>query len=900
MMLTAAQSFVQRFRADRALCFLVLLVTSANSLAEEVIVTPANPPPALSLAQKKDHCKDIWVKGRAYVEADLAELLTRIGKDRSQWQVHEANRFDELTEELVSIRASLAYCDATFTPQDKVPQPEGILGPMSMPAWGGAGDTPGASDIDFSVLFVSTRCELCRKQVREMNDWILSNLKPTMIRNYLWGRSAAPGEAQEIAVRRTTHREEDTALFQQQYADRLAALRSCEDLYCARRNDNTPAAATGSATSGDPAPAQPVKGPYKYFRDETPCRHPDCVFLAEQLALRNPGYTSLMDSILSAQERLEEAQAELKKCANCTPETVRRLLSNRDSAYKDLVLLREHRSKLWMEMVNLDAELQECEKKWCSSGSIHYDPKYVVDSSGQGASGAGGETTKRPAPSSTGEEDWGQYSPTLEFTLPGHAFLTHESGPKHLYPVGDKGVGEFGSGEKPPPDGKSEPAVPRSSQQPAGPIAVTRAGLHGRMLVGLDDALMAQLAERQPGEVLVAVIDSGADFSHPDLAAALWRNPDERYNYRDDDGNGLIDDISGWNYIAHNGTTQDDNGHGTLVAGIIASRGDTDDSVAGVNPWARVLPIKATNGRGEGNSVGVAAAITQAVNEGAKVINISLGGDRFAAAEATAVQYAYDKGVLLVVAAGNQNGNTQDFWPAGLENVITVAALDADGGRAAYSNWGSAVDIAAPGSNILSLRAAGADPMALVDETYERGANFRGEQAKLYVSSGTSFAAPFVAGAASLLLAVNPELTAPQVRNMLLQSAADVGVPGIDPLTGFGRLNVAAALQADPDFFVTARITGIASERRDGAVFVTVTGSADADRFASARVELGEGDAPTRWQPVPPVLEAPVRSGELAAVPASLLRGADRWTIRLTVEHSDGRTRATRFDLKLK
>ncbi|MEQ9462804.1 MAG: S8 family serine peptidase, partial [Haliea sp.] len=201
---------------------------------------------------------------------------------------------------------------------------------------------------------------------------------------------------------------------------------------------------------------------------------------------------------------------------------------------------------------------------------------------------------------------------------------------------------------------------------------------------------------------------------------------------------------------------------------------------------------------------------------------------------------------------------------------------------------------------ILSLRASGTDPMALIDDAYESAANIRGEDASLYVSSGTSFAAPFVAGAASLLFAINPELTGPQVRNMLLQSAADIGAPGIDTLTGFGRLDVAAALAADPDFFVTGNITGIASQRRDGAVFVTVMGSADADRFATARVEIGQGDDPTGWQPAAPALTAPVRGGELAAIPASLLRGADRWTIRLTVEHDDGRTRETRSDLKLK
>ncbi|MCB1844874.1 MAG: S8 family serine peptidase, partial [Halioglobus sp.] len=844
MMLTATQSFVQHFRADRALCLLVLLLTSAHSLAEEFVVTPANPP-ALSLAQQKDRCKDLWIKGRAYVEADLAELLTQIGKDRSQWQAHDAKRVGELTEELLSIRATLAYCDATFTAQDKTPQPDGVLGPVTRPDWGGARNTPGAGDVDFSVLFVSTRCELCRKQVREMNDWILVNLKISIIRNYLWGNAAAPGETQNEAVRRTDNREQDTAYFQNEYAERLAALRLCEDLYCASHDKATPPATGNPAMPSDTATAAAVKEPYKYFTEDTHCRHPDCLFLAEQLAQRNPIYTSLMDSIISQEEQLEEAGAALKNCGGCPAAEISRLIKVRDSIYRDLAALRERRQPLWTEMVNLDADLQECEKKWCSRSSIYYDPRYEIDT-GQGFPGPdagqlldGLKPAAQPPPAGPAEEEWGAFSPDFKYTLPGRAFLTQERTPRVTYPVGANGAAVFDRDEKPAPPGKSEPAVARSSQQPAANSRGAGSGIHGRLLVGLDDALMAQLAARQPAEVLVAVIDSGADFRHPDLAGALWQNPGERYNYRDDDGNGLIENVSGWNYIAQNEKTQDDNGHGTLVAGIIASRGDATDSVAGVNPWARILPIKATNSRGDGNSVGVAAALTEAVNRGARVINISLGGNQFAAAEKYAVEYANDKGALVVVAAGNQNIDTQAFWPAGLDNVITVAALDAGGQRAAYSNWGGEVDIAAPGSNILSLRAWGTDPLALADETYEDAANIRGAEATLYISSGTSFAAPFVAGAASLLYAVNPELTAAQVRNMLLNSAADIGAPGVDPLTGYGRLDAAAALAADPDFFVTAHISGIASERRNGAVVVSVKGSADANRFRRARVELG-------------------------------------------------------------
>ncbi|MEQ9462897.1 MAG: S8 family serine peptidase, partial [Haliea sp.] len=661
-----------------------------------------------SLQALRQDCEKLWREGLAYVEKDLSELLRDIGEDRSHWLPHNRKRVQELTEELVSIRATLAYCEATFTSTDKKPRPDGILGPVSMPDWGNAGNTPGASDIDFSMLFVSTRCELCRKQVREMNDWILSHLKPTMIRNYLWGRFAAPGEAQEIAVRRTTHGEEDTALFQQQYGERLAALRNCEDLYCANRDEDGPATDGSPAMPSDTATrATPTKEPYNYFTDKTHCLHPDCLFLAEQLAQRNPVYTDLMDTIISLEAQLAKAGATLKNCSDCQAAEISRLIRVRDSIYRDLATIRARRLPLWTEMVNLDADLRECEKKWCSRSSIHYDPRYEIGG-GRGYRSLPhlvqeallGGPGRKALPESTEAEEggWGEFSPSFKYTLPGRAFSTREDPPRMTYPAGANGAAVFDREKKPSPEGKAEPAVPRSSQQPSPTASAGSHSPYGRLLIGLDSARMAQLAARQPGEVLVAVIDSGADFSHPDLAAALWHNPGERYNYRDDDGNGLIDDISGWNYIAHNAVTQDDNGHGTLVAGIIASRGDANDSMAGVNPWARILPLKATNRRGDGNSVGVAAAITEAVNRGARVINVSLGGEQFAAAEETAVRYAHDGGALVVVAAGNQNSDTQAFWPAGLDNVITVAALDAHGERAAFSNWGSAVDIAAPGS----------------------------------------------------------------------------------------------------------------------------------------------------------------------------------------------------------
>lgn len=428
-----------------------------------------------------------------------------------------------------------------------------------------------------------------------------------------------------------------------------------------------------------------------------------------------------------------------------------------------------------------------------------------------------------------------------------------------------------------------------------------------RIAPGVDDAwglrainLFSAKAGRganKPRPVTVAVIDSGLDLEHPDITNALWRNAGESPgNGADDDNNRYVDDIHGWNFVTDTADVTDNNGHGTLVAGIIGATADNDIGIAGVNSWARIMPLKVTDRTGEGDSLHVAAAIAYAVNNGARVINVSLGGDAYSPAEKAAVAFARRKGVLVVVAAGNHGASADAFWPAALPGVITVAATEPGGARTAYSNWGSAVDIAAPGSKILSLRAAETDPMALVDDKYTALANVVGEDGLLYHATGTSFAAPYVAGVASLLLSLDDALTAQQVERMLLYTATDIETPGVDALTGYGALNARAALDARPDFFIDATISGVALA--PGGDAVQVLGTADADRFTRAVIELGEGDNPTAWQSVGK-LKRSVRAGVLASIPTSTLAGAARWTLRVTTTHRDGQERVGLLPLAL-
>jgi hypothetical protein len=313
------------------------------------------------------------------------------------------------------------------------------------------------------------------------------------------------------------------------------------------------------------------------------------------------------------------------------------------------------------------------------------------------------------------------------------------------------------------------------------------------------------------------------------------------------------------------------------------------------------MPLRIMNAVGRYRSTRLSAAIYYAVDNGAKIINLSLAVPQLSVVEKRAVDYAASKGVVVIAAAGNDGKDVKDYSPASLENVITVAATDPQDKRAGFSNFGGAIDIAAPGVDILSLRARQTDFMLFAGvKGYKPGANFIGApENRYYRADGTSFAAPFVTGVASLILSARPTLSAAEVRRMLLQSARDIDQPGVDGNTGYGLLDAKAALAADPAFFVEAAITGLSVVKKDDGQYVRVTGTAAADRLKDARIEIGEGDNPTAWQAVGSTLQASVNAGVLAEIPAGAFRSAKVWTVRVVSTHAGGRSREGRFVLKL-
>ncbi len=403
-------------------------------------------------------------------------------------------------------------------------------------------------------------------------------------------------------------------------------------------------------------------------------------------------------------------------------------------------------------------------------------------------------------------------------------------------------------------------------------------------------------------EVIVAVIDTGLDWNHLDMSwNNIWVNPGEiADNGIDDDGNGYVDDMIGWNFFANDNKPWDHDGHGTFVSGVIAGTWNNDAGIAGINPKAKIMVLKALNNFGHSRASYLSAALVYATDNGAKIVNMSVGGEGETKMLAEAVRYANSKGVVVIVAAGNSAVNVEDFGFAAMDEVITVGSTDLEDKRAVFSNWGAKLDISAPGLDVLSLRARRTDFMeGIPGITYEAGAAYVGDDNRYYRASGTSFSAPIVAGVASLLVSNRPDLTGEEIKRILLNSAQDVDTPGIDQYTGYGLVDANAALTANKDFFIEASITGVAVQQTESGTVVAVMGTTNADQFSNASIQMGQGDDPAEWKVITDDIEAAVSSGQIGGIPAAEFAGSTVWVIRLITTHENGRTREARFRLDL-
>lgn len=250
--------------------------------------------------------------------------------------------------------------------------------------------------------------------------------------------------------------------------------------------------------------------------------------------------------------------------------------------------------------------------------------------------------------------------------------------------------------------------------------------------------------------VTIAVLDTGVQLSHPDLAGRL---------------------SVGYDFINNDTDPSDDNGHGTGVAGIAAATGNNTTGVAGMDWNARILPVKVLDSTGYGSWSVIAQGIVYAADQGANIINMSLGGTASSTLQA-AVTYAYERGCTLVAASGNSGAGYVQY-PAAYPEVIAVGSAYRDV-VSSFSNYGAEIEVVAPGDTI--------DTLAM-GSSYGR-------------MTGTSAAAPFVAGLASLVRAAAPALSAAEVRQAITSSARDLGAAGWDPYYGWGHINAQAALAA--------------------------------------------------------------------------------------------------------
>jgi hypothetical protein len=290
---------------------------------------------------------------------------------------------------------------------------------------------------------------------------------------------------------------------------------------------------------------------------------------------------------------------------------------------------------------------------------------------------------------------------------------------------------------------------------------------------------------RGTGNIVVAVLDSGVNAQHPDLAGQT---------------------LPGYDFVNNSDTPMDDFGHGTAVTGTLVAAGNNGFGVVGVAFSARVLPVKVMDSSGLASYSAIAQGIDYAVDQGARVINISIVGTAPSAALQAAVDYAWSNNVVIVAAAGNSADSTP-LYPAACDHVVGVSATEPDDSLAPFSSYGADVALSAPGDTIWTTRSDLTNPYG--------------------PWRGTSFASPIVAGVAALVASENPALSNTQIVSLLEQSADDLGLPGWDPSFGYGRINAFSAVTA------ASTEAGALPPQSVPAPAWTLSSPADSAQFAS-------------------------------------------------------------------
>mgnify|MGYP006421719755 CR=1 FL=1 len=435
------------------------------------------------------------------------------------------------------------------------------------------------------------------------------------------------------------------------------------------------------------------------------------------------------------------------------------------------------------------------------------------------------------------------------------------------------------------------------------------------------DVVRARAAQEAVGpanDIQIGVLDTGLFLEHPDLAGRFAINDAEDVNGNgrfdpadldstDADGNGFVDDVIGYDFVDRPGffldgeyETRDPDpsadlsggasGHGTLVAGITAAvPGDASAGITGVAPGATIVPLRAFGADGRGQTDDIAAAIAYAADQSVDVVNMSFGRSRPAPLLQEAVQYAFARGTVLVASAGN-NGVDDPHYPSDYPDVLSVVWLAENGEdvpQISRSQFGIGVDLGAPGTNVFTSRLPRTDRLDGTPVSEIAREDLYGN------ANGSSFSAPQVAGAAALVRAADSSLTAAAVRDILLETAADVNDPGWDHTTGAGRLDVLGAVLRPLPARTEIR-RPLHNEGTTANAPLPIVGTAIHPRLASFRLSYAEGtraldQRPNPWTQITDPVSRQVRNDTLGTWDLTSLPDGE-YTLRLTTRLTDGTT----------
>jgi subtilisin family serine protease len=397
--------------------------------------------------------------------------------------------------------------------------------------------------------------------------------------------------------------------------------------------------------------------------------------------------------------------------------------------------------------------------------------------------------------------------------------------------------------------------------------------------------------------VIVGLVDTGIDYTHPDLTNKIYINPgetgtnsngkDKKSDSTDNDNNGFIDDYMGWDFTNAQGypydsTTgdftgwdnnpMDENGHGTYIAGILGAETNNSLGIAGTAPKVRIMNLRAFDPTGNGQEDDVAAAILYAVKMGAKVINMSFGNNIFSYVMRDVIKYAYSKGVVLVASSGN-SGSDETHYPSGYSEVICVGNSTEYDDVSPSSNYGSTLDLVAPGTNILTTAKGGG-----------------------YSSvSGTSASAPFVSAAAGLILSLG-NYSNDEVKQIIKTTADDINAAGWDIYTGAGRLNIYRALSS-----LAPSVIKINSPKQDYSTnsdTLLINATVLSAYFKSCSLYIGTGLNPSTWTTLIQDNNYQFQNKNIYSLNLSSYRDTT-YCLRLVVSLSNGQTTEERVNFNI-